>query len=1121
MNRMLRKLLLSGCILGLASMAYGQTNTVEFGQNRLQYKNFKWRYLQTGNFNTYFNQNGLELGKYVAQAAEAELNDIEKTMDYGLRRRINIVVYNSFGEMKQSNIGIGLDWQNTGGTTKLVNNKMIVYFDGDHAALRRQIREGIARVIFENMLMGDNFGEFAGNTMLLNLPIWYTDGYIAYIAENWNTELDGDLKEALYSGRYRTFNQLALEKPTLAGHAFWYYVENKYGKDATSYLLYISRMERSLKKASTQVLHQKFKNALQDFMTYNYRRYQDDNRHRRQITRGRPVTTRPTDERHDYYRFHPNPRNRDYAMVEFKKGKYSVLLYQGAYKPKVLLTSGVRQLQSQVNPDYPQIAWDTKGGRLAVIYEERGKLKLMIYDLISRTRTHQDLPADFQSINSFQYLLDHNTLLLSAVKNGHSDIYTYNISTFQTTPITQDVYDDLDPSFVAFPGKSGVIFSSNRPSAYAKDADTVLPHDHYNVFLIDNWNKTQDKQISRLTEMQHGDARMPTQYNDTYFTFVSDDNGIRNRYAGFFRATQDGLDSLYFVGTDIYHNPEPTELDSALQAYGSTQPDSVKVIAITQDSTYVFPITNYIHGIVESNIAGDQMQVSETIRQGDFKRVYRLRTDTIALRRRNVSTPLTTYRRYSLHKDSIARGLPMYYEHPDTTQPEQGNYFQSEFGYEPPDSNIIIKENETLTQSHKNILKSARLLPYHLKFSSDYLVAQLDNSVLINRYQPFMGGGGPIYLQQPFNGMIQVGVSDLFENIKFFGGFRVPSNLNGSEYFFGYENLTHLVDWKAVYYRKVDRLSYSDGSGNPTLNEGKLKTNLYQITARYPFDPVRSVRLTLGYRTDQNVFLAKDPTSLPKGPLDYTQTYGLLRLEYVYDNTTNPAMNIWNGLRYKVYGELFPELKGPKKSFTFNAGADARYYLPIYKNFIWATRVAADFSWGDRRLLYYLGGVDNWLFPKYDATVPVNHAGDNPPYYAYQTLAENLRGYPQNVKNGTNVLLLNTELRLPVFATFIEQPINSNFIRNFQLTAFADIGTAWNEKLSFKNEGYSSYPNVPTDPTVILQIKNNFLGPFAGGYGFGARTALGGYFLRLDAAWPMTGLFEGKPMWYLALGVDF
>ena len=71
-----------------------QVNTVEFGKNRVQYQKFKWKYYQTENFNSYFSQDGLGLGKYVAQVAELELPSIEEFVEYGLQRRINIVVYN-------------------------------------------------------------------------------------------------------------------------------------------------------------------------------------------------------------------------------------------------------------------------------------------------------------------------------------------------------------------------------------------------------------------------------------------------------------------------------------------------------------------------------------------------------------------------------------------------------------------------------------------------------------------------------------------------------------------------------------------------------------------------------------------------------------------------------------------------------------------------------------------------------------------------------------------------------------------------------------------------------------------------------------------------------------------
>ncbi|HPH90863.1 MAG TPA: hypothetical protein PLZ68_08570, partial [Ferruginibacter sp.] len=111
--------------------------TVKFGKNRLQFKKFKWQYYQSRNFNTFFNQNGQEIAKFVMQVAEEELPQIEEFTEYSLQRRANIVVYNEYADMQQSNIGMDIDWQNTSGTTKLVNNKMVVYFNGDHAHLRR------------------------------------------------------------------------------------------------------------------------------------------------------------------------------------------------------------------------------------------------------------------------------------------------------------------------------------------------------------------------------------------------------------------------------------------------------------------------------------------------------------------------------------------------------------------------------------------------------------------------------------------------------------------------------------------------------------------------------------------------------------------------------------------------------------------------------------------------------------------------------------------------------------------------------------------------------------------------------------------------------------------------
>ncbi len=202
----------------IALQAAAQVSTVEFGKNRVQYKKISWKYYQTRNFNTYYHGGGFSLSKFVAQVAEEELTAVEEFVEYGLQRRANIVIYNSFTDYRQSNIGLGIDWQNTGGVTKLVNNKMIVFYNGNLNELRIRIRQGIAQVLVENMLFGDDLGEFASNQALLDLPKWLTDGYVAYVGESWSPTLDDQLKSALLSGKYKTFYQFAFAQPQLSVH---------------------------------------------------------------------------------------------------------------------------------------------------------------------------------------------------------------------------------------------------------------------------------------------------------------------------------------------------------------------------------------------------------------------------------------------------------------------------------------------------------------------------------------------------------------------------------------------------------------------------------------------------------------------------------------------------------------------------------------------------------------------------------------------------------------------------------------------------------------------------------------------------------------------------------------
>jgi hypothetical protein len=1139
MNKRVSKLAASLLVLMLTATAQAQVSNVEFGKNRVQYQKFDWKYYQTDNFNTYFSQDGLELGKYVAQVAETELPSLEEFVEFGVQRRINLVVYNNFDEMQQSNIGLGIDWQGSGGITRLVNNKMLVYFDGNHHNLRRQIRQGIAGVLVQNVLFGDDLGEFAANQALLDLPKWLTDGYIAYAAETWNTDLDDQLKSALLSGNYTNFYQFAFEKPQLAGHAFWYYFGNKYGRSKTTYLLYLSRIYRNLNNASNRIAKKKFKDVLRDFMTELPPQYYKDVRGRRNVPKGQLSVTEEIGKK-DFIRFtaNPMPRSFTYAVVEFKQGKYSVVLNENFTNRKVLLDYGVRSREDEINPNYPILAWDGKGTRLAVVYNEKGKTRLFVYDIVSRIKIiNQELDM-FDQVQDVKYMLDANTLIMSAVKSGQTDIFVYKIDKQTVTQITNDVYDDLDAAFVAFPNKTGIIFSSNRPHANAVDSDTALPAPNFNIFLVDNWNNSDFKQISQLTNVRLGNARFPSQYNTQHFTFVSDENGINNRYAGYFTTERAGLDTLVYIGDEVLRNPPVNEVDSLLAEWGKSDIDSIGFFSVTNDSTFVFPLTNYQSSLLETRTAGDQNLVSEVTRQGDFKFLYRLRVDENTLRRRNVTARPTEFMKKRMEQERLATRQSAMAQLPTDTTKTGNDFFINEFNEE--------QKRDTASQlgrvfpsediSEEPILKKAKLFEYRPpKFFNDYVVAGLNNAVyLVNKYQPYAGGAGPISLSNgnELSGMIRMGTADLFEDYKISGGFRLATNLRDNDVLFEFTNLRRR--WGFTYYRSSAEVNFQVNQSDYWM--GKQHSSYYLGRARYALDRVRSIRATIGPRFDRSIISAdaRYPNTL-KAP-DNKQVWGQVALEYVHDNTISPTTNIWHGLRYKAYIDWFSFLTGERSDpslgkLMFNAGADARYYLPIYRNIIWAVRGATDFSWGDQKVVYYLGGVDGWLKigsnEKQDPnTGDISYryfeAGDaNRPdpdnNYAYQSLAVNLRGFKQNIANGNNAVVLNSEIRVPVFSTFFNRPINNAFLRNFQVVQFIDLGTAWNGAYGKIERPSTTYGGGP----LVVKLKAGGIGPFAGGYGFGVRSTLLGYFVRFDAAWQMDGFFRGKPQTYIGLGLDF
>ncbi len=257
--------------------------------------------------------------------------------------------------------------------------------------------------------------------------------------------------------------------------------------------------------------------------------------------------------------------------------------------------------------------------------------------------------------------------------------------------------------------------------------------------------------------------------------------------------------------------------------------------------------------------------------------------------------------------------------------------------------------------------KPSRIIPYRLKFRTDYVTTQLDNGVLFDGLNSY--SGVPQDFGYPPPGiLLKANFKDLLEDYEFEGGVRVPTSFNGAEYFLIYNDKKKRLDKRyAVYYR---RLRFTlDNTPPPIKYDNRIFLTQYQL--RYPLDVFTSLRATATLRFDNSTMLSSDANTLQTPNME-EQRIGV-KAEYVFDNTLDIALNVKNGTRYKVFGEMIkglqvdlgqnnPQFK-VKDGFMTVLGADFRHYQRLLKWSVLAGRLAGATSFGQQKILYMLGGT--------------------------------------------------------------------------------------------------------------------------------------------------------------------
>lgn len=1083
----------------------------EYGKNRVQYNVFQWKYLNFQKFKIYYYAGGKELAVYTAKAMEKNFYELERLLDYKITEKLEVIVYNKQTHFRQSNVGVDLTSEyNVGGVNRIVGNKVFVYIDGSKEAMEQQVRGALAQVMIRQITYGGDWKDVLRSSTNLDMPPWFSDGFVSYVAKGWDAETESIIKDGVLTNQYTDYDDLSGEKAVNGGHAMWYYIEQVYGKDVLPVLMYMAKVSSNIPRAFNYVLGVDFARLVTNMNRFYKTRFYDDIKHQEELD-GKQLEYKIRRNR-VYYGFTLSPDKTRLAYVENHYGRYKVrVMNLSTGKSKVVFKADAK-LERLMDYSFPVLGWHPNSEALVFFTEYKGGLDLVIYTVRDEDKTTIPI-RDLEKVLSFDYHPDGKSMVLSATQRGQTNLYLYKIVGNSYRPIMNDYYDDFDPQFIE--NGSRILFSSNRENdTIDNKIENKVYRDNKDLFVFDMKQINRPiKTLTRLTNTPEVDEFKPLEVKKNKYVYISNKNGLHNRYMGMRDSVISSVDTTINYNYFFRSYPMTNYVTGILHHELGVAGEKLFEVVHQNNTTKVFidtlPSQPRYESIQNTSLkVKDDMSKGKKTEEGENKE-QKVEKEKIIIKEAGSSKEKDTMADFEVDKVDINN----YQFIPDTTKKKDEQITQS--------NNSSGRDNTDLT-ALKDKQQKSRIQPFEMpgeklhkvNFARDYTVTQLDNNFLNQSYQRYSGPGS-VYFNPGISGFAKVGVSDLFENIKLMGAMRIPVNFNSSEYLATIDYLKNRVNHRLLLYRQV--LSDQLAAPSPNLPAGpeyEWKTHEVKYRMTFPFTEVMCIRGTVGYRNDERIVPAFNDATL-NDPSSFFNT-GTLKLEWVYDDAIPMGLNLWKNSKLKFFAELLQEIDNDQGS-TVIVGGDLRHSININKRMIWVNRLSGSTSLGTKKLLYYMGAVDSWVLrrnPDFDRDVDV----DPQEPYAYQTVATPMRGFIQNARNGNSFVLINSELRMNIIQMINKNATLSEFAQTFQLNFFGDLGTAWNGPHPYSPENFFNTQSIDDGPITINLI--NQREPIIGGFGFGARAKLAGYFLKLDLAWGVENLTINSPILYLSLALD-
>lgn len=1141
MNHNLRCLIVLIGLMLYGSFARAQFDQERFGKNRIQHKNIEWYYFSSNNFEVYYYDGGVNNARMAIDYLENEFDRLTQMIGYVAYTKPKIFIYNSQEEILQSNLNLNKDEYTVDGQTFFSRLLGEVAFAGTWEQFKKDLIYTTSKVIIEEMLYGATIADAFQANLINSFPDWYVEGAAMYLGYGWSMEMDDYMRHYFRGDKKHKIHRLQEKEAALVGQSIWNYIAEKYGRRYISSILNLSRINRNEE------------NSIANTIGLNFRIFEEQWQNFYQQTNESVLTTfKDFNESNEVNRTKSahlgtindikfSPDGKHLAYVINNGGKYRVQVQEIATKrERTILSGGSRSDDQPVNLTSPVIAWrDTLNLTIATF--RRGTTTL-IQRAIDGSNQDKIFLRNITQVLSIDYNSSGRNMVVSALTNGKTDIYTLNVRGVGKR-LTNDVFDNLHPVFL---NDSTIIFSSNSTdlpdSVMTRYPDVRKLPDYFNLFRIDLTDSAEI--ITKMTNSNYRNIR-PTVMNANFILHLSDQSGIMN----LMRTSSNGAISS-----------QMSAFNKSLEAFDYNSRMNRVAYAYRDGNQSVLIVEPYSNAdqFTPSTPRVQLQQAKELNQRISSRRVEQQETRT---QKESTTTPIQELKTEEVKRDTslnlrledlIVGGRTTTppatsqtgVRPPASTTPQQ----QVQRDTVPPSGNLtgsidterlrferrggIDTENYTfdtippLTQPTERTQQAASRSTLLDNFRRQNMQRRVVGPAIMTP-QFITTSLKTTFVVDPLRGFginLNGKMSDLLDNHLFEGGLMTTLDFrSGSDIFFDYQYLKSRVDLRG----RFDRRSIQVSEGDLTFQRYVLTKT--ELGFSYPFS-VHS-RVMLAPFVAKSQYFNLNPDSILRGVVPeqnrFDVNYAGARFEFVVDKTEQLGLYMQQGLKGKIGVVHYQGLNAGERSFS-NAYVDFRNYQKIHKNITLATRLFAGSFFGSNPQTYLVGGMDNWLFNQFyrppsnrPEASPVRNAGGFENSNILFAEFVDLRGYNYDEIRGRNVVTFTSELRIPLFSYLSRGNITSNFIKNFQLVGFYDIGSSWNDNPPWERVNDQNTEVINTEGSPFVITLNNFNNPWLQSYGAGIRTVLLNYYVKLDLARPVRNYQTDDLKFYVTLGYNF